>query len=71
MTGYVTSVHSAAYAVNFYSSLNIMVDQPDENTKEFNKEELTVWKVEKLRKYSKDRGIVITGDTRNRHLISN
>ena len=48
-----------------------MVDQPDENTKEFNKEELTVWKVEKLRKYLKDRAIVITGDTRNRHLISN
>ena len=69
--GYVTSVHSAPYAVNSYSSLNIMGDQPDENTKEFSKEELNVWNVEKLRKYLKDRGIVITGDTRKRNLISN
>ena len=29
-----------------------------------------VWNVEKLRKYSKDRGIVITGDTRKPDLIS-
>ena len=48
-----------------------MGDQPDENTKEFSKEELNVWNVEKLRKYLKDRGIVITGDTRKRDLISN
>ena len=29
-----------------------------------------VWNVKKLRKYLKDRGIVITGDTRKRNLIS-
>ena len=28
------------------------------------------WNAEKLRKYLKDRGIVITGDTRKRDLIS-
>ena len=48
-----------------------MGDQPDENTKEFSKEELNVWNAEKLQKYLKDRGIVITGDTRKRDLISN
>lgn len=48
MTGYVSSVHSVAYAVNLYSSLNIMGDQPDENTKDFSKEELNVWNAEKL-----------------------
>ena len=47
-----------------------MGDQPDENTKEFSKEELNVWNVEKLRKYLKDRGIVITSDTRKGDLIS-
>ena len=47
-----------------------MGDQPDENTKEFSKEELNVWNVEKLRKYLKDCGIVITGNTRKRDLIS-
>ena len=36
--GYVTSVYSTAYAVNLYSSLSIMGDHPDENTKEFSKE---------------------------------
>ena len=29
-----------------------------------------MWNVEKLRKYLKDRGIVMTGDTRKRDLIS-
>ena len=47
-----------------------MGDQPDENTKEFSKEELNVWNVEKLRKYLKDCVIVITGNTRKRDLIS-
>ena len=61
---------SAAYAVNLYSSLNIMGDQPDENTKEFSKEEFNVWNVKKLRKYLKDRDIVISGDTRKCDLIS-
>ena len=70
MTGYVTSVYSDAYAINLYSSFSIMGDQPDEKTKEFSKEELNVWNVEKLRKYLKYRGIVITGDTRKRDLIS-
>ena len=32
-------------------------------------EELNLWNVEKLRKYLKNRGIVITGDTRERDLI--
>ena len=41
-----------------------MGHQPDENTKEFIKEELNVSYVEKLRKYLQDLGIVITGDTR-------
>ena len=36
---------------------------------EFSKEELNVWNVEKLRKYLKERSIVITGDTRKRDLI--
>ena len=48
-----------------------MGDQAEEKTKEFSKEELNVWNVEKFRKYLKDRGIVITGDTRKRDLISN
>ena len=43
-----------------------MGDQPDENAKE----ELNVRNVEKLRKYLKGRGIVITSDTRKRDLIS-
>ena len=42
VTGYVTSVYSAAYAINLHSPLSIMGDQPDENTKEFSKEELSV-----------------------------
>ena len=46
-----------------FCKLSIMGDQPDENTKEFSKEELNVWNVEKLRKYLKDRRIVITSDT--------
>ena len=53
-----------------FCKLSIMGDQPDENTKEFSKEELNVWNVEKLRKYLKDRGIVITSDTRKGDLIS-
>ena len=65
ITGYVT-----AYAVNSYSSLSIMGDQPDQNKKEFSREELNMSNVEKLRKYLKDRGIVITGDIRKRDLIS-
>ena len=44
-----------------HSSLSIMGDQLDESMEEFSKEELNVWNVEKLRKYLKDRGIVITG----------
>ena len=47
-----------------------MGDQAEEKMKEFSKEELNVWNVEKFRKYLKDRGIVITGDTRKRDLIS-
>ena len=48
-----------------------MGDQAEEKTKEFSKEELNVWNVEKLRKYLKDRGTgIITGDTRKRDLIS-
>ena len=46
-----------------------MGDQPDENTKTLAKR--NVWNAEKLPKYLKDRGIVITGDTRKRNLISN
>ena len=41
VTGYATLVYSDAYAINLYSSLSIMGDQPDEKTKEFNKEELS------------------------------
>lgn len=47
-----------------------MADQPDENTNEFRKEELNVWNVEKLRKYLKDRGIVIISETRKCDLVS-
>jgi len=47
-----------------------MGDRPDENTKEFSMEELNVLNVEKLRKYLKNRGVVITSDTRKRDLMS-
>ena len=53
VTGHATSVYSAAYAINLYSSLSVMGHQPDENSKQFSKEELNVWNVEKLRKYLK------------------
>ena len=68
--GYVTSAYTTAYAVNLYSSLSIIGDQPDKNTKEFSKEELNVWNIEKFWKYFKDCGIVITGDPRKHDLIS-
>ena len=47
-----------------------MADQQDENTKEFSREELNVWNVEKLRTYLKNCGIVIAGDTRKRELAT-
>ena len=47
-----------------------MADRSNENKKEFSIEELNVWNVEKLRKYLKNRGVVITTDTRKRELIS-
>ena len=47
-----------------------MADQSEENKKEFSVEELIAWNVEKLRKYLKNRGIVITSDTRKRDLVS-
>ena len=50
----------------FVFLLSIKGDQPDENTKEFSKEELNVSYVEKLRKYLQDLGVVINGDTRKR-----
>ena len=43
-----------------------MADRSDENKKEFSIEELNAWNVEKLRKYLKNRGVVITSDTRKR-----
>ena len=48
-----------------------MADRPDENKKELSIEELTAWNVEKLQKYLKNRGVVITSDTRKRDLVSN
>ena len=48
----------------------IMADRSDENKKEFSIEELNAWNVEKLRKYLKNRGVVITTDTRKRDLVS-
>ena len=48
-----------------------MADRSDENKKEFSIEELNAWNVEKLRKYLKNRGVVITTDTRKRDLVSN
>ena len=56
------------YAVNLYSSLSIMGDQPARTRTSL--EELNVWKVEKLQKYLKDHGIVITGNTRKGNLVS-
>ena len=47
-----------------------MADRSDENKKEFSIEELNAWNVEKLRKYLKNRGVVITTDTRKRDLVS-
>ena len=47
-----------------------MGDQADENMKEFSKEELNVWNVEKLRKNLKDRGVFITGITRKPDLCT-
>ena len=47
-----------------------MADQQDENTKDFSREELNVWNVEKLRTYLKNRGIVIAGDTRKCELAT-
>ena len=38
-----------------------MADQHDENTKEFSREELNVWNIEKLRTYLKIRGIDLFG----------
>ena len=37
-----------------------MADRSDESKKEFSIEELNTWNVEKLRKYLKNRGVVIT-----------
>ena len=48
----------------------IMADRSDEGKKEFSIEELNTWNVEKLRKYLKNRGVVITTDTRKRDLVS-
>ena len=47
-----------------------MADQSDENKKEFSIEELNAWNVDKLRKYLKNRGAIITTDTRKRDLVS-
>ena len=47
-----------------------MADQHDENTKEFSREELNVWNIEKLRTYLKIRGIVIASDTRKCELAT-
>jgi len=47
-----------------------MTDRSDENKKEFSIEELNAWNVEKLWKYLKNRGVVITTDTRKRDLVS-
>ena len=71
MTGYITSAYSDAYATNLYSSLKYYGRSTGREHKEFSKEELNVWNSEKLRKYLKERSIVITGDTRKRDLIPN
>ena len=47
-----------------------MADRSDQNKKEFSIEELNAWNVEKLRKYLKNRGVVIITDTRKRDLVS-
>ena len=47
-----------------------MTVQSDESKKEFSVQELNAWDVEKLRKYLKNHGIVITSDTRKRDLVS-
>ena len=46
-----------------------MADRSDESKKEFSIEELNAWNVEKLQKYLKNRGVVITTDTRKRDLV--
>ena len=47
-----------------------MADRSDENKKQLSIEELNAWNVEKLQKYLKNRGVVITSDTRKRDLVS-
>ena len=47
-----------------------MADRSDENKEELSIEELNAWNVENLQKYLKNRGVVITSDTRKRDLVS-
>ena len=46
-----------------------MADRSDENKKEFSVEEMNAWNIEKQQKYLKNRGVVITTDTRKRDLV--
>ena len=47
----------------------VLADRSNENKKEFSIEELNAWNGQKLRTYLKNRGVVISCDTRKRDLV--